>query len=181
MIDPRSPDFKPIIETEDNSPNERAPREWTPAQGLLKGMAGCLIVGALIGAGWSMLTCKRPDALLFYVHEEPKVMLVLATIGALFGFGAAWILFACMHRLSRMVGRPCVAGVVIAMLLIVTARQIVVAVTGVSIDELNVTGWQWLAPRRFFISNVGVWVGMLTAIYLFHEGESFIDLFPSST
>lgn len=172
MIDPRSPDFEPIIETK-----ETDPKEWTPARGLTNGMIACLIAGTIMGAGWIALSLKFPSVMVFHVRDEVKVMFVLGCVGIILGFVMSWILFTVMHRTSKMISWPCTAGVIATVLLIILARQIALAIGDAQVPELDVTGWAWLTPRRILISNVGQWIGLTGAVYLFREGESLVELF----
>lgn len=174
MIDPRSPDFKPVIETE-----EATPKEWTPVRGLRNGLVGCLIAGSLMGAAWIGLTLKIPNVAIFHIPENASVKAAVGFFfgGVVIGFVMTWVLFVCMHRVSRMIGWQCTLGVVAVVLLIIVARQMVMAITGVRVDGLDVTGWAWLAPRRFVICNASICVGLAGATYLFREGESWVDMF----
>jgi hypothetical protein len=172
MLDPRSPEFEPIIETAD-----RGPKEWTPQRGLVNGTVACLIVAAVMTTGWTALTFKAPIALIFHVCDDPKATFFLAVIGVLIGFVVTWILFACMHKASGMVSPHCTIGVVMVALLMILARQIAIASFGVTVADLNVSDWEWLSLRRIVISNIGMWIGIAGATYLFHEGDSFVEMF----
>lgn len=172
MIDPRSPEFEPIIESADSNP-----KEWTPARGLTQGMIACLITGTIMATGWIALSLKFPSAMIFHVRDEVKVMIVLGFVGIIIGFVMSWILFTVMHRVSKMVSWPCTVGVIATVLLLILARQIALAIGDAQVPELDVTGWSWLTPRRILISNVGQWIGLTGAVYLFREGESLVDLF----
>jgi len=175
MLDPRSPDFEPVIETAD-----KEPEEWTPQRGLIKGMTACLIVAAVFTIGWTALTCKAPTALIFHVCDDPKATFFLAVIGIMIGFLMTWILFTCMHKASGMVSLQCTIGVVMVALSMILARQIAIANFGITIADLNVSDWEWMGLRRIVISNVGMWLGVGGAAYFFHEGDSFIELFSTS-
>ncbi|GJM24140.1 MAG: hypothetical protein DHS20C16_05550 [Phycisphaerae bacterium] len=172
MLDPRSPDYEPVIETAENEP-----KEWTPQRGLINGTIACLIAAAVMTTGWTALTCKAPMALIFHVCDDPKANFFLAIIGILIGFIITWILFTCMHKTSRMISRQCTIGVIIVALLMIIARQIAIASFGVTIADLEVSGWEWMGLRRIIISNVGMWIGIAGAVYLFREGDSFVEMF----
>ena len=175
MLDPHSPDFEPIIESANTEP-----KEWTPQRGLMKGMIACLIAGAIFTTGWTALTCKAPTGLIFHVCDDAKATFFLAVIGIMIGFLMTWILFTCMHKASGMVSLHCTIGVVIVALLMILARQIVIASAGVTVAGLNVSDWEWMSLRRIVISNVGVWIGVGGAAYFFNEGDSFVELFSTS-
>ncbi len=180
MLDPRSPDFKPVIETADDAAASRESKEWTPQRGLINGMIACLIAAAVMTTGWTALTCKAPTGLLFHVCDDPKATFFLAIIGIMIGFVMTWILFTCMHKASGMVSLHCTIGVVIVALLMILARQIAIASLGVTVAGLEVSGWEWMGMRRIVISNIGVWIGVGGAAYFFNEGDSFIELFSTS-
>ena len=177
MLDPRSPDFKPVIEMADDVTANA--KEWTPQRGLINGMIACLIAAAIMTAAWTALTCKAPLALIFHICEDAKVTLILGALGAIIGFVMTWILFTCMHKVSRMISRQGTIGVVIVAVASIVARQIAIASLGVTVDGLEVSGWEWLELRRIVISNVGMWLGIAAGVYLFHEGDSFVEMFYS--
>ncbi len=172
MLDPRSPDFEPVIETDEDNP-----REWTPQRGLINGLIASIIAATIMTVGWTALTRISPLSMIFHVCDDAQSTFILAVIGIVIGFVMTWILFICMHRVSRMVSRPCTIGVVVLVLLMILARQIAIAAFDIKIDGLDVSGWEWMGLRRIIVSNVGLWVGIGGATYLFREGESIVDMF----
>ena len=161
----------------DKEPQRPAPGEWTPARGLLKGTIACLMAAVVPGVGWCAAAWHVPEATVVHLHEDAKVMLFLVVIGALVGFASAWILFAVMHRFSQMVGGLCPVSVVVVVILIVLAKQIVLATHGVKLPSGSVIGWSWLEPVTVLKSNLGTWMGIAAAVYLFKDGASLTELF----
>jgi hypothetical protein len=117
-----------------------------------------------------------------YRFEDTSVTFVMGAATALIAFVFTWILFATVHRCASMVGGLCPLIVVAAMLAIVVAKQLTVAATpGVdTLDGQWVKGAEWLAPARFFTSNFGVWIGIITGVWAFREGDSIMDIFTRS-
>ncbi len=177
MLDPRSPDFEPVIETAVTDPKELDSKEWTPQRGLINGLIATAIAAIVLTIGWTALTRVSPLSMIFHVCDDAKPTLFLAFLGIVTGFVMTWILFVCMHKASRMVSRPCTVGVVVIALLMILARQIAIAAFDVKVDGLDVSGWEWLGLRRIIVTNLGLWLGIVGAAYLFHEGDSFVEMF----
>ncbi|HRX85702.1 MAG TPA: hypothetical protein P5572_11855 [Phycisphaerae bacterium] len=179
MFDPKNPP-EVIIETDDD--DAPAPGEWTPARGMRRGALAALLVGAVLGGLWCLLAWQRPDLVVGYKHEEFSVMAIMGAASALLAFLFMWLLFASVHHTAQMVGGLCPVIVVVTMLAMVVAKQLTVAATpGVdTLDGVWVKGAEWLAPGRFLVSNVGVWVGIVLGVVVFREGDSILDLFTNT-
>ncbi|MCB9850372.1 MAG: hypothetical protein H6817_06670 [Phycisphaerales bacterium] len=156
--------------------------DWTPARGLRTGTIATLAVALLLGAGWCYLAWKRPDVAVTYSHEDGSVTGIMGAVGGMIAFFICWVLFATMHRASRMVSVPCTVVVVVIVLLMLVAKQLTVAATpGVdTLDGVMVSGKAWFEPSRFITSNVGVWFAIALAVYVFRDGDSIMVVFGKS-
>jgi hypothetical protein len=158
------------------------PSEWTPARGVVRGAVGVLLSAAVLGTAWCVLAWNRPDLAVGYKHEEPSVMFATGFLTAIIAFAICWALFAVMHRRAQMCGGLCPVIVAAAMLLIIIAKQITVASSSPvdTIEGQLVSGVEWLAPARFFTSNIGAWIGTIAGVYAFREGNSILEYLTRS-
>lgn len=158
----------------------RTGRDWSPRRALARGALICLIPGSILAAGMCFAAAKVPEMAVCHAHDNVQVAVIIGMGNALVGFVAAWILYFVMHRASAMVGLGCTLVVVAFVVLMLIAKQAVVAKVGVSLPNKTVIGWEWLRPVRFFTSNIGAWIGIAGAVHLFREGDSITELFGST-
>ena len=151
--------------------------EWTPLRGLITGGLACLVVTAIISAGWCMVAYRLPEATVCHLRDGARESMGPILGGAVVGFVSAWILFAVMHRFSHMVGGLCPYVVILMVALIVLSKQAVLVVYGVKLPTGFVDGWEWMKPLTILTSNLGTWIALFLAYIMFKDGESVSDMF----
>ncbi len=151
--------------------------EWTPLHGILSGTTACVVVSAILAAGFCTIAYYNPLATIAQVTDGVRESLGSIIIGSLVGFVMAWILFAVMHRVSQLVGGLCPVIVLVMAILIVVAKQLVLVAYGADTNHGFVQGWAWMKPATFLTSNLGIWLGLIAAIAIFKEGMSLSELF----
>ncbi len=151
--------------------------EWTPLRGLITGSLACLVVTAIISAGWCTVAYRLPEATVCHLRDGARESMGPILGGAVVGFVSAWILFAVMHRFSHMVGGLCPYVVILMVTLIVLSKQAVLVVYGVKLPTGFVDGWEWMKPLTVLTSNLGTWIALFLAYIMFKDGESVSDMF----
>ncbi len=137
----------------------------------------CLVPTAIIGAGWCAFAWRVPEAAVTHLRDSVHESLGPVLLGLVFAFGLTWLLFVVMHRVSNMNGGWCPVIVVALVLLVIVAKQMVLAASGVRLPRELDIGWGWLHPFAIAKANVGAWLGIIAAVAMFRSGESFVDMF----
>ena len=177
MVPSLPPLDEPPESTDELPRRERRGVPWSPARAWLRGLLAGLVVAVVLSALLGAAARANPEAVVCHQRDDAEATAFTFVANGLGGFVVAWVLFAVVQRTAQMVGGGVTLTVVALAILVILAKQAVLAWTGVRIPYSSAQGWGWLQPLVILKSNIGAWFGIAAAVHLFREGESFADLF----
>lgn len=136
--------------------------DWTPERGFVTGVLSTLLAGVAIALLVGMIT--------YYAAPVTTHWFLNAAWGLLI----AWILFAVMHKASKLVSIWCAIVVILCTFLVFVAKHVCLLASVAAGQEPAVSAWSLFSLSEMLTWNYPAWLGVGLATAFCWDGESTV-------